>query len=344
MTSPRPFVDAISASALLAFLVSCSGTAAQLAPTSPAAPSVAQRLHPPTNPQWVLNRLARGRATGRPWISPDATTRPLLYIANSGEGTLNVYSYSSWRLAGTLFGFSEPITMCVDRAQDVYVADIYSSRVTEYAHGAVTPTRTLDDHQGEPLGCAVDLKTGDLAVSNLEGPSSGAGNVIVYHGAKGSPTKYTAERFSDYYFIGYDANDDLFVDGTTTNNRFVLAELPKGKTAFREVKMNRTIGSPGALAWDGKFLAVGDQTSSTIYQFKVSSFNATVQGSTTLNGATDVFQFCLTGGSAKHPQATAVVGADFYEGSADQWDYPAGGTPRNSISGLFEPDGAVVSN
>jgi hypothetical protein len=48
--------------------------------------------------------------------------------------------------------------------------------------------------------------------------------------------------------------------------------------------------------------------------------------------AGSVQQIALAGGSAKHPQATAIVGADYYGKAVDKWDYPAGGTPVKSVN------------
>ena len=337
----------LGASALLVFVASCgSGTPSQLAPLSQTVPAAAPLLHPATNPQWVLDRLAsrpEKRTTGRSRMSPAAKTSPLLYVANSGASTVNVYSASSWNPLGELLGFADPYTMCVDAAQDVYVVDFSAKLVREYAHGAIAPMRTLPDHQGTPVACAVENKTGDLAISNFFGPSSSSGNVIVYKGAKGTPIEYASAGFSNYFFLAYDGDGNLFADGRNSSSTTLVAELPEGKSAFRAISMNQAIGFPGAVAWDGEFLAVGDQLSSTIYQFKVSKAKATVQGSTLLAGAVDVFQFWLTGSTSKHPQATGVVGADYGASAVDKWDYPAGGTALKTITGLDGPEGVAVS-
>ncbi len=337
------------AMALPATLVGCSGSESSQ-PEVPSQSMAAARLaHPATNPQWVLDRLksepAARLARGRSRMSPSAKSSGLLYIANTMESAVNVYSSSSWNSVGELLGFTEPYTMCVDAARDVYITDLSGRRVIEYAHGAITATRVLADHQGSPIACAIDPKTGDLAISNFMGPNSGTGNVIVYRDAKGSPIEYTAASFGLYFLIAYDDSDNLFVDGLNSSSAVVLlAELPKGKNAFKAINMNVTLGFPGGVAWDGEFLAVGDQTANTIYQFKVTGSTATKKGSTMLADAVDVFQFWLTGGSSKHPQATDVIGADFGAGAADKWDYPAGGTPLKTIAGLVGPEGAAVSN
>ncbi len=280
-------------------------------------------------------------AFGHSRMSPGVKGRRLLYVSNTFGGTVNVYLDSTWNPVGELLGFSRPSGMCVDAAQDVYVTDDVTLLVTEYAHGAITATRRLADHQGDPLSCAVDVKTGDLAVANVQGPSEGPGNVIVYKGAKGSPVKYTANGFTFYFSVAYDENDDLFICGLGSSTTY-LAELPKGKSAFKVLTSNQPIGGLGGLAWDGTFLAVGDEVTSTIYQFAIKGSKALVKGSTELNGATTVFQFSFDRGNSR-PQATTVIGADSGAGAVDKWDYPAGGTPLRTITGLDAPEGVVVS-
>jgi hypothetical protein len=339
---------AVGTSALVALLAGCGGgTPPQVASPAQSALAVQSRIHPATNPQWVIDRLARApvarAASGRSHMKPGAKKNGLLYVVDTGAATANVYSESTWGPFGDLLGFTRPYTACVDKAGDVYITDFSGDRVTEYAHGSITPMRTLSDHQGNPVSCAVDPKTGDLAISNFNGPSSTPGNVIVYRGAKGNPIRYSSSVLDNYFFVGYDDNDNLFLNGVGGSIVY-LAELPKGKSAFKTLSVNQTFGFPGGIAWDGVFLAVADQEANIIYQLKVSGSKATVHGSTTLNGASDVFQFWLTGGSAKHPQATSVIGADYGASAVDKWQYPAGGTALKTLTGLSNPEGVAISN
>lgn len=297
----------------------------------------------PWSPERALAGGMRPAVRGSSHLLPNGKNAALLYIANPATSSVTVYGMPAWNVLGELLGFSSPTTLCVDPAQDVYVTDEGDNRVEEYAHGSVSPIRRLTDHQGQPLTCAVDSKTGNLAIANDFGPSFSTGNVIVYKAAKGTPAVYTAPNFTNYLCVAYDASGNLFLDGFNASGNVLLAELPSGRTAFKAIAMNRTISYPGGLAWDGQYLAVGDQVAHVIYQFKVSGSSATEQGSTMLDGATSVFQFFLTGATAKHPQATAVLGADFGNDAASRWDYPAGGTPVKTIAVSGTPFGIAVS-
>ena len=99
------------------------------------------------------------------------------------------------------------------------------------------------------------------------------------------------------------------------------------------------------MRWDGKYLDVADQSTNTIYQFTVSGTNATEEGSTTLEGTTDAFQFFVPkfGSGSKNPQGNHVAAADFGAGNANKYLYPAGGDPTKTIGGFTEPEGVIVS-
>jgi hypothetical protein len=48
-------------------------------------------------------------------------------------------------LAGPFTELQYPTAPCADKSGDVYVPDTYTGVITEYAYGASTPKKTLDD-------------------------------------------------------------------------------------------------------------------------------------------------------------------------------------------------------
>jgi hypothetical protein len=346
---------ALGASALLVILVGCGGgSQSQIAPSGPMPAAALQSAQNPPSIERLANverrALASHAAKVRAWMAPDAKPQALLYVSNtasgtSGPGTVNVYAWPSLKQLGSLIGFTMPYAMCVDKAQDVYITDFLALDIVEYAHGSIVPIRTLHDAYGMPDACSIDPTTGNLAVGNAFDPHAGLpGNLLVYAGASGTPKEYEAPNISHYWFPAYDDKGDLFANGESSSDVVSLAELPKGKSKFKPITMNQSIEFPGGVQWDGEYLAVADQEASVIYQFTISGSNATVEGSTTLGDADDVYQFWVTGGSGKHPQGTKVVGADYGASASEVWAYPAGGTPLKSItSGLDNPEGVVIS-
>lgn len=290
-----------------AFLTSCSGVQTSVAPLPPAAGG--------TRPD------ARGA---------------LLYVSDTATSDVYVFSYPQGKLQQTLTGFSDPAGECVDKSGNVFIANTGGSNIVEYAHGGSSPVATLKDKGYFPLGCSVDPATGDLAVTNFSTTGSAAGNVAIYKNAKGRPKRHYADAsMYEMLLCGYDAAGNLFVDGLTQSYGAVVAELPHGGAKLSDVALDRSIYNPGGIQWDGKHLAIGDQSSNTIYQFRIKNGKAKTVSSTSLGGATMVFQFWIDGGK--------VIGPDAGAADVGVWRYPQGGSAVKTIGGVYVPLGTAIS-
>ena len=289
--------------------------------------------------------LANGAGKAMPldrhssWMAPDAKTTDLLYVSDLGSGNVYAFSYPGGKLKGTLTGFQAQHYECVDKAGDVFVATGSTGEVLEYAHGGKAPIATLTYPNSYVNGCAIDPVNGNLAVSY--GPlGSGPGGVLVYRHAAGKPKVYGTPNVFRYYFVGYDDKGNLFVDGTDYHVAFEFAELPRGGTAFKAVTLQQTIVYPGAIAWDGRHLAVGDQLDlfgpSVIYRFDVRGTTGALVGTVSLTDSCDVLQFWIFNGRA--------ITANDCDGQVKYFSYPGGGSSLKSIgSPLSQPVGVTVS-
>ena len=268
-------------------------------------------------------------------VAPDA--RPaLLYVSDTVTGDVYVFSYPKGKLRQTLTGFTDPAGECVDAQGNVFVANTGGSNIIEYAHGGTAPIATLKDDGYFPVGCSIDPTSGDLAVTNFTTTGTAPGNVAIYKKAKGrAKRRYADPSLFEVLLCGYDASGNLFVDGLTQSYGTVVAELPHGGAKLSDITLDRTIANPGGVQWDGKYVAVGDQSSNTIYQFRIKDGKAKTVGSTQLGGATMVFQFWIDG--------KKVIGPDAYASDVGVWSYPAGGPARKTIGGLYVPLGATIS-
>jgi hypothetical protein len=276
---------------------------------------------------------------GRSWMLPEAKSEALLYVSN--VYTITVYSYPKGKLVGTLEDFEKPYGECVDAEGNVYITDSSFARIYEYAHGGTKPIHTLQDPEYVPYGCAVDPTTGDLAVANYSDASAREGDLAIYHKAKGTPKSYIGYDFYYYYYCGYDAKGNLFVDGLNDyGENFEFGELPKGGDTIADILLPQTIRAPGGIEWDGTYVAVGDNAGLAIYQFTFSGGKATLEGTTSLTGAGNVGQFGISGGSVATPNqffSTSGSGVLLYP-------YPSGGSSTLSITkGVFYPFSAVIS-
>lgn len=96
----------------------------------------------PSGPTVQSGLQATRPAAKRSWMAAGAAKQPnLLYVSNSGSGSVTVYTYlngGGLLLVGTLSGFSLPAGMCTDKAGDVFIPDYGRRKIFEYAHGGST--------------------------------------------------------------------------------------------------------------------------------------------------------------------------------------------------------------
>jgi hypothetical protein len=308
-----------------ALLAGCGGGA----PASPSGPG-------------AVGSLPQSRATvrrpdrGRSWMDASAKSGDLLYVSDTETGDLYVFSYPKGTPKGTLTGLVDPAGECVDAVGNVFVTNTGASNVVEYAHGGTTPIATLKDPGYFPVGCSVDPTTGNLAVTNFSTTGSTQGDVVIYKHARGRPTgHFTDPNTNQMLLCGYDDKGNLFVDGLTQGYAFSLVELRVGSTTLTPIAVNQSIGNAGAVQWDGQHLAIGDQTTNTIYRFDIIGKKGKMVGSTALAGAVEVFQFWIQGGK--------VIGPDAGAAAVGVWKYPGGGTATKTFTGVYVPLGATVS-
>lgn len=266
----------------------------------------------------------------RSWMNPATGSQKLLYVSDTATGQVEAFAYPEMTLAGVLSGFTAPLGLCTDRAGNIWVVTEGGSSgdsVYEYAHGGTSPVNILVVPPGViPWSCAINAKTGDLAISNRNG------NVVIYHNAQGTPATYSDPNFEVANFLGYDPHGNLYVDGTKFSGEFVYAELPAGSSTFVDITLDTTPAQPGNVQWDGTYVAIGDQ-GSTIYRTQ----GSTVVGTTTLTTSC-LQQFYIL------PLKTKVVAPDRCNVSADVYYYPSGTGPVKAVTGgLQQPFGTILS-
>ncbi len=172
----------------------------------------------------ALATPAQARATAS-WMSPEAKGENLLYVADLGTNSVDVFPYPKGKQVGAITGFGSVATLCVDKAGDVFVVD-EAGPVNVFAHGGTTPIRKLPA-TGAPDGCSVDPATGNLAVTNES--SYLYGTIAIYAKAKGNPKPYFNDTVDATFFCGYDDKGNLFIDGWDRFANPIFLEMPKGK-------------------------------------------------------------------------------------------------------------------
>ena len=260
----------------------------------------------------------------------------LLYVSDPGTDKVSVYSYPSLKLVQTISGLIEPNGLCVNQKTGaIWVAVSGSaSQIVEFAHGGTKPIRTLQAGEDDAVvnSCSVDPTSGDIAIANAA--TDDPGDVVIFDARTGKSTTYFDKHIFSYEFVGYGASGNLFVDGSSRDERFRLDELPShGKKLIDIPWQGPTIKSPGNVDFDGTDVTVGDSQKAFIYQ----TTGGKVLGTTALGGACFVNQYFIDGDRVIVPNSCS-------NGSTVSiYRYPAGGTPIKTISGFKFPFGTVIS-
>jgi hypothetical protein len=226
-----------------------------------------------------------------------------------------IYTFPRLKRLFVLYPGIQPESECSDQRGDVFVAT--GDGLLEYRHGGVSPIATIGIGSE---ACSVDPVTGDLAVAQY-----GYGVRIFRPTKQGWHLPATRTPPFQPTSCAYDANGNLFVDGSTGGD-LELAELVKGTKNFASIEVSQTINAAGTIQWDGRHLAVTSQANPPlIYRYSISGSAATLIGTTKLSRATRVAETWIFDGY--------VFGAvDYYNLGVDMWKYPGGGSPVKTLS------------
>ncbi len=111
----------------------------------------------------------------------------------------------------------------------------------------------------------------------------------------------------------------------------------------RGFTLNQSFSDTGAIQWDGKHLAVGNQATANIYHFSINGSKGTEVGVTVLGGdAHWVHKFVILDHKVIAPNFYFINSK--FESNVLIFDYPKGGSPLKTISkGVKASETAVVS-
>lgn len=282
--------------AILAVAAGCSGSQTQTSALVPGESGAAAAQ---------LSRLGVGSS-----MADDVASSDLLYVADSKDDSVRVYSFPAGKLQGRLVNVRAG-ALCSGRNGEVVAPA--GSEILKYAHGGTRPIEELHDpFAGSQQFCALDPLTGDLAVS---GGSAARSGVALFAGAKGAATIYAAPSNAVYASLTYDNDGNLFAQTNSGN----LFELARNAKRFKEVDWGG-VRPPraGAIRWDGKYLAIASDA--TILRYAVSGYRASPAGKTALETVIGA-SFEISRGKIVVPGARGVA----------LFGYPAGGSPDTLI-------------
>jgi len=274
---------------------------------------------------------------GGSWMQPEAKSdSQLLYVTDNQSNEVSVVKLPQGKLVGTLTGFNGPYGECTDRNGDVFVTDTEVGQIWEYAHGAKSPKNILQDSSYYPIGCSVDPKTGNVAVTNEIG-DSGPGNVAIYAKASGKPKFYFDPSMTQVGFCAYDGAGNLYIGGGISGDNDLFGILPRGQSKFSALTLNASVSGLSPMRWDGQDLAILDgEPGSLIYRFKISGDSGTEVGLLKLHGANEIGDFTI--------QGTTLYAPLYNMSEVGAYAYPGGGKAIKVYYGFGVPGGTAVSN
>jgi hypothetical protein len=278
--------------------------------------------------------------------------RDLLYVAHAR-------SYSAKQTAVSILTFPQgrPVAtisvgylsgMCSDTSGNVWLIvwrpHSKGYYLDEYAHGGTKPIAQIRIPDGGfGNGCAVDPKSGDLAVMNPAGGAPYGGLIDVWAGARaGKPAVY------DVPFVpengAYDDHGNLFVDGRPGGSDpwLLFGVLAKGSGAVANLRLSKKTSFPGGVQWDGKYVAV--QTGGyqpylrgrpRIYRIRISGnvVGTVIPKDPALHG-TAWF-------AVRNDSVVSMTGP--HGDQIDVWPYPAGGSHTRVIGRFGNIRGLTIS-
>ncbi len=272
MNMPQSAKYILGVAAAAALLAGCSsGATSSLAPTgsAPVAGGASKLMHNGhVLSTSILDPKVQIRKSDLSKSHPlhgkiDARTKTF-WISDSGDNVVQVFSYPSGTYMGALSappeGFSEPQGMCSDKNGNVFIANTENSKIDEYAANG-TYMQSLSDPGEYPAGCAVDPKSGTLAVSNIIATSGYAGGISLYNNASGSPQTLSDPNMYEVFFVGYlGKTGNLYYSGFNNNFYAAVSSYIGGNFALLNIS-GATIGFPGTVSNAHKTgsLAIGDQ-------------------------------------------------------------------------------------
>jgi hypothetical protein len=284
----------------------------------------------PIGPEAALSASQRLAATKGSWMTPEAKTSDLLYVAASGS-VVYALTYPQGKIVGELTGFpGNPQYLCIGKGGHLFVTipggGSNISQVYEFPHGGSRPIAKLTD-PGNAQGCSVDITTGDLAIANLHSNFGRIhyGTIVIFRKARGSPKVYRTGKIGEFQFCTYDGQGNLLADGGDRKFRFALVMLPRAAHQFQQITLNKPTRRLGPIQWDGTNFALGYAGTRALYQIAISGSAATVVKTIRLhslrrNGLVEQFWV----------QGSTIIGI-LAETSGHLehlgfWPYPGGGT------------------
>jgi hypothetical protein len=246
----------------IAALAGCSGGAVPAIGTPPAQTAQAAASRAVSSSQKPpFGKLVRRGPTphAASWLSQEAQTGPVAYVADFGDNVVDIYSRVTRALIGQLAtGVSAPYGVTTTADGNIYIAEQDFFNIAIYGRHSTRPKLVLVDTQS-PYAVAVG-PDGTVYATLL------GGGVDVF--AKGNSfSSYTIEdpSFAQMWGLAIDKSGNLYVGGQSTAGGGQISEFSPGSRGPGTNLNLKGLGLPTTLAFmPNGALLVGDYDLSAI--------------------------------------------------------------------------------
>jgi hypothetical protein len=209
------------------------------------------------NAKGIDTRYTGAYQTLQARLSPDKAKVDKDLFVSDGGSTVYLFANKTYKPDGTITdGVSDNDGLWVDKAGNLYVANVSPKNVTEYAPGSTSPTCTYSTGLVDPINETTDAKGNVYIVDFNNFNTPGFVDEFKQCGKK-VVQQYSVSSGPEG--VAIDSKGNLFVSFFNTNFNGAFEEFPAGKTTG--TVLAATVGSPGGLAIDKKGdLIADDQT------------------------------------------------------------------------------------
>jgi DNA-binding beta-propeller fold protein YncE len=258
----------------------------------------------------------------------------LLLISDALRQEVRIYDLSSHTLWGRIPLVLLPGGLAVDASQDVYVANL--SGVTVYPPPYDRPSEQLSTSGQRALAVAVAPNGTVAAISGQ--------NIFVYSAGSQQPCfEYSPANYARLTSVAFDSKTDIFFTGYDTSGNVAISEMSGqcGNADSTRLTIGNTLRSANsiAIAPDGR-LSVLDTSAKTIFTYDQPVGDSL--GSPVASTLLERNQVRNPVAFAFDPTGKSVYTADSAFGRADEFAFPAGGAPIDSLTVGGEPVGVDI--
>jgi hypothetical protein len=353
----------------LAMLAGCSAGSSQITATRggqipDAATQSVQHLLPGSRISRIQAMLrgavARHLVTTPSFMDPESVTKPLVFLLDYASGTVNVYLQKDKNKMVGQIASPGGSGIATDSSRNLYVANStasYVDNILVYAPPYTgSPMLTLDDTGYFPFAAAISPEgvVGVLNYCNSPSCNPSTANVVFYAKNATTPCAMVADPTNFGYLesSGFDKRGTLFIDGMTSSGQSTIGEVRGGCKAKKIalLTMANPVKVPGGIHVDKAdriaiFVPIpghraepdrlrrrfdSGSNQPAIYTYlhpKLHSLGNSISTTPLMGaalGCVDEFAFLASGAK--------LYLADFCDGVASEYDYPAGGAAEKTIT------------